>query len=307
MAKQITDKCVALFKYNASVSASNAITLISTPFLTPDVKSQEYKEIGSGKLGQSKTYVDEQNTTVEFDLELMLRGNDKTGKTPTTIPAVAELLKSCGLSQTIGTNDVVYSPNHDYISPSEAKVYIDDYARKVSGAISNMKISGAVGECAKIVFNVSGFTTPQATAQKNPTVTLDTQALMIVSKISAITLDGTTLNVENFEFDLGNENVNVYAVGVSEFIRKDFAPKITLSGIKTKGDETGWTDLVASSVKKIVITLGNAVGKQVTINASQANTSQMSEQDNDGMVNFSRTFILEGDAKGDNHFSIKWH
>lgn len=307
MARQITDKSVVLFKYNGTVASTDAITVTTTPFLSPDVKSQEYKEIGSGKLGQTKNYVDEQNTTVEFDLEVMLRGNDKTGIAPETPPAIAELLKASGLTETIGASDVVYTPNHDTVNPSQCEVYVDDYKRVITGAIANMKISGTVGECAKATFSVSGFTTPQSISASNPTVTLDEEALLIVSKISAVTLDGTTLNIDSFEFDLGNENINVYAVDVSEYIRKDFQPTITLSGIKTKGDESGWTDLVADSVAEIIIVLGDSTGKQFTITASQAKTSQMGESDNEGMVNFSRTFRLQGDATGDNHFSIKWH
>lgn len=307
MARQITDKSAVLFKYNSTVSASDAVAVMTTPFLSPDVKSQEYKEIGTGKLGQTKNYVDEQNTTVDFSLEVMLRGNDKTGTAPETPPAIRELLLSCGLTETINANDVTYVPNHDYVNPSQAEIYVDGYKRLVTGAVSNLNLSGTVGECAKATFAVSGFTTPQATSATNPSVTLDTEALLIVSKVSAVTVAGATLNVESFEMDLGNENINVYAVDTSEYIRKDFVPTITLSGIKTKGDETGWTDLVADDVKEIIIVLGSGTGKQLTITATQAKTSQMGESDNDGMVNFSRTFRLQPDATGDNHFSIKWH
>lgn len=306
MARQITDKSAVLFKYNGTATSANAVTVTETPFLSPDVKSQEYKEIGSGKLGQTKNYVDANNTTVQFDLVAMLRGNDKTGVAPETPPAIADLLKACGLTEAIGADNVTYTPNHDDVSSSQAVVYIDDYKRVIDGAIATLKISGTVGECAKATFSVSGYTTPAATSEANPTVTLDTESLMIVSKVSAITVDGTTINAESFDFDIGNDIKSIYAISVGEFIRTDFKPTITLSGIKTKGDESGWNDLIAEDVREIIIVLGSGAGKTVTITASQAKTSEMSESDNDGMVNFSRTFRCQGDANGDNHYSIKW-
>ncbi len=306
MARQITDKSAVLFKYNGTATSANAVTVTETPFLSPDVKSQEYKEIGSGKLGQTKNYVDANNTTVQFDLVAMLRGNDKTGVAPETPPAIADLLKACGLTETIGADNVTYTPNHNDVSSSQAVVYIDDYKRVIDGAIATLKISGTVGECAKATFSVSGYTTPAATSEVNPTVTLDTESLMIVSRVSAITVDGSTINAESFDFDIGNDIKSIYAISVGEFIRTDFKPTIALSGIKTKGDESGWSDLIAEDVREIIIVLGSGAGKTVTITASQAKTSEMSESDNDGMVNFSRTFRCQGDANGDNHYSIKW-
>jgi len=310
MSRQITDKCVILFKYNGSATSDDVVTVSETPFLSPEVKSQEYKEIGSGKLGQTKSYADEYNTTVTYDLVSMLRGNDKTGVAPQTPPAIASLLKASGLNEAIDTTEgnksVTYTPKHDDISASESVVYIDGYKRIINGAITNLKISGTVGECAKVTCSVSGFTTPEPIAEANPTVTLDSEALLIVSKVSVVTVDGTTLNVESFEFDAGNEIKNVYAVSIGEYVRTDFKPTIKLSGIKTKGDETGWSDLIADNVREIIITLGNEAGKRVTIKASQAKVSENSESDKDGMVNFSRTFRCQGDDTGDNHYSIKW-
>jgi len=306
MARQITDKSAVLFKYNGSATSSDVATITETPFLSPDVKSQEYKEIGSGKLGQTKNYVDENNTTVEFDLVTMLRGNDKTGVAPETPPAIADLLKACGITETIGPDNVTYAPNHGDIALSQSVVYIDGYKRIIDGAIANLKISGTVGECAKATFSVSGFTTPGAVAETNPTVVTDTESLMIVSKVSAVTLDGSTINMESFDFDLGNEIKDIYAISTSEFVRTDFKTTITLSGIKTKGDESGWTDLIADSVREIIITLGGGAGKTVTLTASQAKTTEMSESDSDGLVNFSRTFRCQGDANGDNHYELKW-
>ncbi len=306
MAKVITDKTVVLFKYNGVAGNINAITTSNVPFVKPNIKTQTYKDVGTGKLGNTKTYFDENQTDTSFDLEILLRGSDKTGVAPKTAPKIAELLKAAGLKETLGTADITYSPNHSEISPSTCYVYQDDEKRSVTGAIADMKIEGTVGQAAKATFTIQGFTTPTPTVEVNPTVVLDTNTLMIVSKITAITLAGTALNITKFELLLNNENSVNYATGMSEFVRKDFAPKLKLSGIKTKGDLTPWTDLIATSVKEIIITLGSGAGKTLTITATQASTSDVEENDDDGIVAYSRTFNLQGDATGENQFKIKW-
>lgn len=306
MAKSITKKTVVLFKYNGTPLAVNAITTSNTPFVKPNIKRKTYEDIGTGKLGAEKTYMDENQTDTSFDIEVLLRGSDKSGTAPKTAPKIAELLKAAGLTETQGTIDITYTPNHGYVNTSTCLVYQDDEKRTITGAIADMKIEGTVGEAAKVTFNIQGFTTPSPAVEANPTAILDTNSLMIVSKITAITLGGTALNITKFELALNNKIKLDYATAMSEFTRRDFAPTIKLSGIKTKGDLTPWSDLIATTVKEIIITLGAGAGKTLTITATQANTSDMEENDDDGTVAYSRTFDLQGDATGENQFKLKW-
>ncbi|MBD3830962.1 MAG: hypothetical protein IE890_10835 [Arcobacter sp.] len=306
MAKSITDKTVVLFAYNAVPTATNAITTSNVPFVKPNLKSQTYKDVGTGKLGNQKTYIDPYQTDTSFDLEVILRGNDKTGVDPTIKPKISQLLKASGLVEAVGADNVTYTPNHDYVEPSTCLVYQDDAKRQITGAMCEMKISGTVGEAAKATFTVQGFTSPAPTTETNPTVTLDDNSLMIVSYITAVTLDGQPLNIKSFELALNNEIKLDYATALSEFVRKDFAPKLKLTGVKIKGDETAWADLTSDELREINIVLGSGVGKTLTITASQAKTSDMEENDDDGTVGFARTFDLQGDSNGLNQFEIKW-
>lgn len=306
MAKSLTDKTVVLFKCNGTPIAANTVTTSNVPFVKPSIKTKSYKDVGTGRLGNQKTYIDEHQTDTSFDLEVLLRGNDKSGVEPTNAPKIAELLKASGLLETVGTNSVTYTPNHNYVEPSTCYVYQDDTKRVITGAMCDMKISGSVGEAAKVTFTVQGFTAPAPTIEINPTVTLDDNSLMIVSKVTAITLDGDILNITNFELNLNNEIKLDYATNMGEFIRKDFAPKLKLTGVKIKGDETAWADLTSDELREITIVLGSGIGRTLTITASQAKTSDMEENDNDGTVGFARTFDLQGDSTGENQFEIKW-
>ena len=306
MAKVITDKTAVLFKYNGVAGNINAITTSNVPFVKPNIKNQSYKDVGTGKLGNTKTYFDENQTDTSFDLEILLRGNDKSGLALTTPPKISELLKASGLVEVVGASDVSYVPNHDYVEPSGCIVYQDGSKRVVTGAMCDMKIEGTVGTAAKATFSVQGFTTPAPVQEVNPTVNLDDNSLMIVSSVTAITLDGDTLNITKFELSLNNEIKLDYATNMGEFVRKDFAPKLKLTGIKIKGDETAWSDLTSDTLREIEIVLGSGAGRTLTITASQAKTSDMEENDNDGTVAYSRTFDLQGDATGENQFNLKW-
>lgn len=306
MAKSLTDKTVVLFKYNGTPAVANAVTTSNVPFVKPSIKSKTYKDVGTGKLGNQKTYIDEHQTDASFDLEIILRGNDKTGTTPTNAPKISELLKASGMIESVGADNVSYKPNHDYVEPSRCYVYQDDAKREITGAMCDMKISGTVGEAAKAIFTIQGFTVPAPTLETNPTVTLDDNSLMIVSKVTAITLDGETLNIKDFELSLNNEIKLDYATNMAEFVRKDFAPKLKLTGLKIKGDEAAWSDLTSDELREIQIVLGSGVGRTLTITASQAKTSDMEENDDDGTVAFTRTFDLQGDSTGQNQFEIIW-
>lgn len=306
MAKSLTDKTVVLFKYNATPTNGNAVTTSNVPFVKPSIKSKTYKDVGTGKLGNQKTYIDEHQTDTSFDLEILLRGNDKTGVAPITAPKIAELLKASGLIETLGADNISYKPNHNYVEPSTCCVFQDDTKRIITGVMCDMKISGTVGEAAKATFTVQGFTVPAPIIEVNPTVTLDDNSLMIVSKVTAITLDGDILNITSFELSLNNEIKLDYATNMGEFVRKDFAPKMKLTGVKIKGDETAWSDLTSDEIREIEIVLGSGIGKTLTIVASQAKTSDMEENDDDGTVAFTRTFDLQGDSTGQNQFEIIW-
>lgn len=102
MAKSLTDKTVVLFKYNGTPAVANAVTTSNVPFVKPSIKSKTYKDVGTGKLGNQKTYIDEHQTDASFDLEIILRGNDKTGTTPTNAPKISELLKASGMIESVG-------------------------------------------------------------------------------------------------------------------------------------------------------------------------------------------------------------
>lgn len=298
-----TKKNIVLFKYGGTPTTSDVVNIEEFVNVAPDIKTQEYKEL-DGELGNTKSYIDDEHTTTNFSLQAKLRGNDKTGAAPDTPPAISNLLKSAGLSETVtASSDVTYTINHGTLSASQATVYLDGRKRLVDGIVSDFKLTGEVGLCAKVEFTCSGYTNIAFVGEANPAVTLDSEALMIVNKISAVTIDGSTFNLKSFDFGVNNEIIDIYAVDLAKYERVDLDPKISLVGYEDS-TSTAWADLAAQGLKSIVITLGSGAGKTVELKIDSAMPTTNTENDDSGKLGITREFRCIKDATSGEHFEL---
>lgn len=296
MATQQTLKNAVLFKQGGVPIAANVVTLDGLVFLNPKVASGDYSDIGNGQMGNTKSFVDPNNVTAEFDINVIGRGGGAAG----TAPKIADLLKCCGLAEkiTAGTS-VAYAPGGS-LTRGQCKVYTDGYVRLVEGIMCDMKISGKVGDLARITFSAKGYTTSGSTAEANPTVTLDTANPPVISSATVFTVGGGTVNISEFEFSLGNSLQSLYAVGVKEFYLQDFDASVNIKAIKTRGNETHWDDLVAGNVKAIQIVIGAVAGQIIQIDIPFAKPKEVSESDNSGVVVYDQTYRCQSSAGNDN-------
>lgn len=302
MPVQETNKNTLLAKSGSVPSAVNVVQLDGFVLLSPKVSTGEINAVGTGALGNKKGYVDPNNTKVTFDIPTVIKASATLG----AAPELCELYKIAGLYETITAGSkAVYKPGGITSSGSGViKVFSDGYSRTVNGAAANMKISGKVGEPLKAVFSVSGYTTPEALADPNPTVTLNAGIIPIISKISAITISGTAINCDSFELDVGNDVQDTYATGMSEFYIANFDPTISLVAIKIKGtDEQSWIDMGSGQLKAILITVGDA-GSQVLLEVPHAFALELGEADEKGRVKLTRKFRAQNNGVANANFTI---
>ncbi len=299
MAKQITSKNSFLINSSAAPTASDIITTNEIVFVNPKAKTIETKAIGNGELGNTKSVTVADWTTAEFDVSV----NAKPSGTAGTAPSYAALFKACGLTESIDTtnNIVTYAPGGTPVG--NAKNYIDGSVRGVTGIAGDFKLSGNVGEIAKFTFSLKGFTDLSETAEANPAVTLDSNTDLTVQSITAITVGGATINLQEFDFGMGNEIQESYGVGTKEFYISDFKPTINVKAIKTKGNATYWDDLKNNTLKEVKAILGSGAGNTITFTASYCNPNDVSESDDSGEVVYNQTWICQSNAGNDN-FSI---
>lgn len=296
MSTQQTLKNAVLFKQGGVPADTNVITLDSLVFLNPKVESGEYSDIGNGQMGNMKSFVDPNNVTVEYDINVIGRGGGAAG----AAPKIADLLKCCGLAETISAGtSVTYAPGGD-LTRGQCKVFTDGYVRLVEGIMCDMKISGKVGDLARITFSAKGYTSANSTAEANPTVTLDTANPPVISSATVFTVGGGTVNISEFEFSLGNSLQSLYGVDIKEYYLQDFDSSVNIKAIKTKGNETHWDDLVSGNVKSIQIVIGTVAGQIIQIDIPFAKPKEVSESDSNGVVVYDQTYRCQSSAGNDN-------
>ncbi len=252
---------------------------------TPQVGS--YQRI-TGKKNSKSSYVDENHSLVTFTISTFMRGNDTTGAALETVPKHSHLLQMCGLTETIDTSVsdqefVEYEPSQGIITGGYVTAYTDGYKRAITGALGNLSIDFIVGEPVKMTAEMMAYVSSLgATAEANPTVTLDTNTLLMCTKITVLTVGGSTFNAKSGSLKMNHQLEDIYAVGLGEYESADFAPQLELSGFKTAGDESAWTDLTARTTRQIIITFGATNGKaaRITIDgAVVATVEESTDQD----------------------------
>lgn len=296
MSMQQTLKNTVLFKQGSAPSATDVVTLDGLVFVNPKVAGGEYSDIGNGQMGNTKSFVDPNMVTAEFDIVTVGRGGGAAG----TAPKIAELLKSCGLAETINAGSSVSYTTGGSLASGQCQVFTDGYQRLITGAMLDLKVGGKVGEQAKFTFSVKGYTDAVATAMANPSVTLDTANPPIVSSATVFTVGGGSIPITEFEFALGNQIQSLYAVGQKQYYLQNFDPTINIKAIKVKGTEAHWSDLLAGNIKSVQIVIGSVAGQIIEIDAPYAKPKEVSESDDNGKVIYSQTLRCQSNVGNDN-------
>ncbi|MDP3267390.1 MAG: hypothetical protein Q8M39_11245 [Sulfuricurvum sp.] len=295
---QLTLKNTVLAKNGGAPVAGDVITTNGLVFVNPKIKSGDYKDMGNGMMGATKTFIDPNWVNAEFDIPVQMKKSSALG----TAPSIDEMFKMCGLDETIvAATSVAYAPGGT-AGTGQIKVYTDGYVRALSGVAGSFKISGKVGEPLSATFSVKGFlASAEATAEANPTVTLDTNTAPVVTKVTVLTVGGTELNADSFDLDSGIQIKELYAMNIAEYYVDDFDPSITVSAVKIKGtDEAAWADFTAGTIRAIIVQVGVA-GAMIELSIPYAMLKDVSEADDNGNVKITRTFRAQASAGNDNY------
>lgn len=265
--------------------------------LNPTVSSGEYQRT-TGKKNSKSTYIDTNHSTVSFSIPGFLRGNDTTGAALDTVPKISSLFKMCGLSETVvatvGSESVTYEPTQDAITGGYVTSYTDGYKRELTGALGNLSIEFTVGEPVKFSAEMMAYVSALApTAAANPSVTLDTNELLICNKVSVVTIAGSTFNAKSGTLNMNHTIEDIYAVGLGSYESADFAPTIELNGFKTAGDESAWTDLTSRAAKQIIVQFGSVNGKAAKIVVDAAVVSAVEESADQNKIASKVTYNCE--------------
>jgi len=299
MANQLTVRNTLLVSTSGVPDATNIITTDNNVIINPKAKSVEYKDLGNGALGNSKTVTNNDYVTAEFSVDVNAKCSGSAG----TAPAYAELFKLCGLDEVVDADtSVTYQQATSFVQGT-ALAYLDGAKREVTGIAGSFTFGGAVGEIAKFSFSLKGFTSLEETAEANPAVTLDANSNLMIKSVTAVTIGGGTIDMKDFSFDMGNDIQELYATNRKEYYIQDLKPTLKVSAVKTKGNQTHWSDLNANTKKEVVVTLGDVAGNIIVFTAPYCQPSDVSESDDGGKVVYENNWGCESSAGGDN-FSV---
>ena len=297
MALQLTSKNTLLLKVGGTPDATNIITTQNDVFVSPKASMIESKDIGNGQGGNAKIETNEDDVVAEFSVDMTARTSGSGG----TAPACADLLKCCGLKETVDSDNklVAYTPEL-LQQTAQAKAYVDGAMRNITGTVGDLTISGEVGQIVKFSYSLKGYTALSETAEANPDVTLDSNIQLTIKSANVVTVGGNNIVLKSFEFALGNDIKKVYATNRKEYYIGDFKPTIKVTALKANGNGAHWDELKGSTQKEVIVTLGGSDNNTIELKVPFAQPQDVSESDDSGQVKYDRTWLCQSSAGGDN-------
>ncbi|WP_281950276.1 hypothetical protein [Nitrosophilus kaiyonis] len=294
MAKRLVKNSVILAAVGTTPTTANVID-INDPF-SPSftTKTGEYKQF-DGQMGTTKTWIDGDYLAVSGTIGAFLKSNGGG----TNIPKLDELFKMAGLTGSAadtdndGTDDAYkYIPNSDELATGEVVWYLDGIKRHFTGVSANLKFNFEVGAPAKAQFDIQGYSdTPVEEA--NPSVSLDSNNIFVVTAAQAVTLSGNTIPVTNVDFDMGNKINEIYAIGDKTFYRSDFTAKVSITE-KVGADLGYWSEFLNGNIKSLEVTLTDGLGNQFIFSAPTLSYTNINEGGSDELE-VTREFLASND------------
>lgn len=299
--QQQTNRNTLLLAAGEQPTALNVVTTDNNILVSPKADSLTIQDKGNGALGNEKTIINNDHIVVDFNVDVKAKSCGTKG----VAPKVSELLKICGMHETVNAGaSVVYSPASSF-EIGLGIVYIDGAKRDITGLAGDFSLSGKIGEIANFTFNLKGYTTLEETASENPIVSLDTNKNTLVKSASIIAVGGDEIDLEEFDLKMNATIKEIYATKTKKYYIADFAPTLKVKAVKTKGNQTHWTQLATNTKKAVKIVLGSEEGQTIEILAPFCASKDLTEADSDGKMVYERTWTCEN-SDGNDNFSITY-
>lgn len=269
------------------------------------------RDYDRGTLGASESINVNPHNSYSFEVEGQASG------TAGTAPAYGELLRACGLGETIvASTSVTYAPvSSGYESATLYHLRLQDDGNnrliKSTGVRGNVGLTLNAGDFPK--WNFSNLLGTYYTPSEISAVTADTSDYVapIAStkdNTPTVTVGGTAACLSAFSVDLGNAVDRRDAPGCRSTIITD---RNVTGSITIKAPDTGTKNYFSDveshngvSTVAIVVTHGTTAGEIITVNLPTAQLSNISETEVNGELFYTMNFIAVPTATGDDEISI---
>ena len=286
-----------------SVPAGTDAVLVRSLEVTPLEADVVSRDLIRPYLGNSDQLL--ANPRVRCSFELELAGSGTAG----TAPRYDALLKSCGMSGTVvASTSVTYAPVSATFSSCTIVYNIDGVQHKLTGVRGTVSMNCQLGQIPTLQFEMTGiYNAPTDTAQ--PAVTYAAQATPLIFKegnTSAFQFFSYSGCLSSVTFNLANEIVYRELVGCTkEVIITDRKPAgevvIEAPTIATKDY---FTLALGSATGNLTFLHGTTAGNRVTFTASQADVTQPTYSEQDGIAMLNLPYVALPTTAGNNEFSL---
>lgn len=298
----ILAKTETTYGTSAAPAGSDAI-LVRNLDITPLEADVVSRDLVRPYLGNSDQLL--ANPRVRVTCEVELAGSGTAG----TAPRYDALLKACGMASTIvATTSVTYAPVSSNFSSCTIAYNIDGVQHLLTGCRGTFTMNCQLGQIPTLQFEMTGvFNTPTDVAQ--PAVTYAAQASPLIFRegnTSAFSFLGYSGCLMSVEFNMANETVYRELVGCTkEVLITDRKPAGTVViEAPTMAQKNYFTDALASSTGSLSFTHGTAAGNRVVFTASQADITQPTYSDSDGIHMLNLPYVALPTTVGNNEFSL---
>lgn len=274
-----------------SVPTGAEAILVRNMSMTPLESDFASRDVIRPYLGNSEQLPAGIRTMIEFEVEM--QGSGTAG----TAPGYGALLQACGMLETDGVSDVVYTPVSANFKSASIYFNVDGVLHKMTGCRGNVSIAMSVKQIPVFKFMFTGiYNTVTDTAAVTPVYTAFKTPLPVTNvNTTPFTLHGVSAVMSELSIDFANEIVHRTLVGGAESVlltdRKP-AGSITIEA-GTMAVKNWFTTAKDATTGALSITHGTAAGYMVQITAPNVQLTKPAYSDLDGiqMVQMGMNFI----------------
>lgn len=300
--RTILAKTETSYGVSAAPTGSDAI-LVRNLDITPLESDTVSRDLIRPYLGNSEQLL--ANPRVRVTCEVELAGSGAAG----TAPRYGPLLLACAMAATtVASTSVTYAPVSTAFSSVTIAYNIDGVQHLLTGCRGTFTLSCQLGQLPVLQFEMTGiFNSPTDTAA--PTVTYAQQATPLLfrdgstSGFSFLGYSGCLMSVD---FNMANTIVYRELIGCTkEVLITDRRPAGTVViEAPTIAQKNYFADAIANTTGSLTFTHGTTAGNRVVFTAGQADLTQPTYSDSDGIHMLNLPYVATPTTAGNNEVSL---
>ncbi|WP_372013070.1 phage tail tube protein [Tistrella mobilis] len=257
--------------------------------ITPLQHGLAERNIDDGRLGNRGGFMVGRNVQVTFDVAFA--GAGEAG----TVPAYGSLLKACGMSEDIVTDEsVAYAPIDDLPPSATLYVNVDGVRHAVTGARGNLAIRMTVDQIPYLAFTFIGLFVP-VTGAAMPAVSLSgfTTPVPVGPVATAVAFDAVSLGMQSLELDMGNDIQYVALTDAEKIERVARSGTATITAqMPQLATRNFFSDAAANTTGVVSITHGTEDGARVGLTLRKVQITDITYQEISGTVGLQMQLAL---------------